>query len=83
MANNNITYLLYLQANNLVDSDAVTEYVEDVDDLAQFRNQWKKELTGKTGGAGDNNPDLQEVEQENQEDDVHRRVRKDIYLIFF
>jgi len=68
-------------ANNLTGSDAVAEYVEDVDDLAQFRNQWKKELTGKTGGAGENNSELQEaeVDQENQEDDVHRRAR-DLFM---
>ena len=46
------------------------------DDLAEFRNQWKKELTVKSGdAAGDN---LQEAanrdDGQDQDDDVHRKV---------
>ena len=66
---------MYMQANKQDDSNSVPGNVEDVDDLAQFRNQWKKELTVKTVGAGDIHQDSKEVEQENQEDDVHRKVK--------
>lgn len=50
---------------------------EGGDDLAEFRNQWKKELTVKTGdAAGDN---LQEAanrdDGQDQDDDVHRKAR--------
>jgi len=66
-------------ANKQDDSNSLPGNVEDVDDLAQFRNQWKKELTVKTVGAGDNHQDPKEVEQENQEDDVHRKAR-DLFM---
>ena len=55
----------YIKANN-------TPLGEGGDDLAEFRNQWKKELTVKTGDS------LQDAanrdDGHDQDDDVHRKV---------
>ena len=47
-----------------------------VDDLSNFREQWKKELGGKSGNASEESSQERELQEkvEDQEDDIHVKV---------
>ena len=56
--------------------DGVAEAVVVEDDLASFREQWKKELGGRSGNSSEKTSQERELkaEEEDQEDDVHVKV---------
>ena len=58
--------------------DGGAEAVVVEDDLASFREQWKKELGGKSGKSSEKNSQERELklDEEDQEDDVHVKARQ-------
>jgi len=68
--------------DNIKEEDTAMEDVADgvvaQDDLASFREQWKKELGNKPGNSSEKNQrrELFEDDEEDQEDDIHVKARQ-------
>eukprot|EP00092_Neocalanus_flemingeri_P017526 GFUD01018961.1.p1 GENE.GFUD01018961.1~~GFUD01018961.1.p1 ORF type:complete len:435 (+),score=105.28 GFUD01018961.1:189-1493(+) len=65
--------------NNGVEDTAVgDEETVDVDDLSNFREQWKRELGDKSGNGSEESSQDRELQDkvEDQEDDVHIKARE-------